>query len=106
MARATTKKQTLAPGGYVGKEKLTLARRANGTQVYVWRGQPVPADIPEAEVLRLAARGYIVAKDVKKAPARQAPAAAAKPAEQAKPEGDQGEAVKDDGDKGDGNADA
>ena len=106
MARATTKKQTLAAGGYVGKEKLTIARRENGTQVYVWRGQPVPADIPAAEVLRLAERGYIVAKEVKKAPARQAPASSEKPAESAKTEGEQGEAVKDAGDKGDGNADA
>lgn len=62
MARATAKKATLAPGGYIGKEKLTIARRANGTQVYVWHGQAVPSDIPEAELLRLAEGGYIEAK--------------------------------------------
>lgn len=62
MARATAKKPTLAAGGYIGKEKLTIARRANGTQVYVWRGQVVPSDIPEAELLRLAEGGYIEAK--------------------------------------------
>lgn len=101
MARAT-KKVTLSPNGYVGKEKLTIARRANGTQVYVWRGQNVPADIPEDEVLRLAQGGYIEPKD---APAgagnpRQTKRAATTPATPPAT-GDEGDV-----DEGDGDGDA
>ncbi|WOF23836.1 hypothetical protein N8K70_03910 [Microbacterium betulae] len=45
--------------GYVGKEALTIIKLPNGTQAYVYAGQKVPADAPDAEITRLLKEGFI-----------------------------------------------
>ena len=108
MAARTTKKTTASPEGYIGKAPLTILRDAQHRQVYVYRGQTVPAGIPETELLRLAAGGYIAAKETPKAPATTARAtssrAPAKQSSAAEPADDDNTEAKDE--KGDGDADA
>jgi len=57
MARAP-KKQTVADA-YVGRAALTIVRRKDRTQAYVYAGAPVPGDVDDAELLRLAGEGFI-----------------------------------------------
>lgn len=57
MARAP-KKQTVA-GAYKGVAALTIVRRKDRTQAYVYAGAAVPTDVEDAELLRLAGEGFI-----------------------------------------------
>lgn len=49
----------MADTTYKGVAALTIAKRVDGRQVYVYQGQLVPADVDPAEVMRLAAEGFI-----------------------------------------------
>lgn len=46
-------------GPLVGQEALTIAKTSSGSHAYIYKGQPVPKDIPDSEVQRLLDEGFI-----------------------------------------------
>lgn len=59
---------------YIVKAPLVVARKTDGSDVYLYEGAPVPPDLKDGEVKRLAAEGFLEKADAAKLTAPQKPA--------------------------------
>ncbi len=62
-------------GQLIGKEALTIARTITGSHAYIYRGQPVPKDVPEDEAQRLLDEGFLAEAPSVEAETTSTPAA-------------------------------